>query len=133
MFREMGTVPDPNIVRHARVFERWFRQEMRHHRLWGFVAETPAGEPVAGGLLWLQPRPPSPRFPHRRIPYLMSIYTAPDHRRRGLAARIVAALIDSGRRRGYPRVELFATEAGRSIYTRLGFRATNHMRLDDLL
>jgi GNAT superfamily N-acetyltransferase len=131
LFREMGEVAEPRIVRHQRVFADWFRRELTHRRLWGFLAETPDGEPVAGGLLWLQPRPPSPRFPHRRIPYLLSVYTAPAHRRHGLAGRIVQELIAVSRRGGYPRVELHASSAGRSIYQRLGFRTTNQMRLEE--
>jgi GNAT superfamily N-acetyltransferase len=104
-------------------------RELRARRLWGFVAVTPAGRPVAGGLLWLQPRSPSPRFATTAIPYLFSIYTEPEYRGRGIATRIVQTLVATADARGYPRVELFATEAGRGLYERLGFRPTTHMRL----
>ncbi len=129
MFRAMGDVPDRRIARYGPTFARWFARELRAGHLSGVLVETPEGAAVAGGLLWLQPRPPSPRFAQQRIPYVLSIYTEPAHRRRGLASRVTRALVATARRRGFPRVELHATEIGRPLYERLGFRATNQMRL----
>ncbi len=79
--------------------------------------------------MWLQPRPPSPRFPQQVGPYLFSVFTDPDRRGRGVATRVVRALVKTARERGYPRIELHATESGRGVYERLGFAATTQMRL----
>lgn len=125
----MGDVSSSALRRYLPVFRRWFCRELRGGRLWGFVAEDPSGRAVGGALLWLQPRLPSPRFPHRVGPYVFSVYTEPDHRGRGVASRLVAALVDSAAARGYVRVELHATEMGRSIYERLGFVPTTQMRV----
>jgi GNAT superfamily N-acetyltransferase len=129
MFRDMGEISERKIVRYGPVFNRWFRRELRRGNLSGVLVATPTGEVVAGGLLWRQPRTPSPRFPQQRVPYVMSVYTSPSHRQRGLATRVVRALVATARREGFPRVELHATEVGRGLYTRLGFGATNQMRL----
>ncbi len=79
--------------------------------------------------MWLQPRPPSPRFPQQEGPYLFSVFTDPDLRGRGVGTRVVRALVRTARDRGYARIELHATESGRGVYERLGFVATTQMRL----
>jgi GNAT superfamily N-acetyltransferase len=129
LFRDLGDLPEAAVRRHARAFRPWLRREMRAGRLVGRIAEDPAGRPIGAGLLWFQPRHPSPRFAQTDQPYVLSVYTAPAARRRGAATAIVLDLIEIARGRGYVRVELHATEMGRPLYEKLGFRPTNQMRL----
>ena len=129
LFREMGELPPAAVRRHARAFGPWLLRELRAGRLVGRIAEDANLGPIGGGLLWFQPRHPSPRFPQTDQPYLLSVYTAPAARGRGVATAIVLDLIEIARGRGYVRVDLHATEMGRPLYERLGFRPTNQMRL----
>jgi len=127
----MGEVPEPAIAAYEPRYLAWLRRELRGGRLWGYVAEDPATRrPLGGGLLWLQPRTPSARYPRTESPYLFSIYVEPSARQRGIGSAVTEALVELVRRAGYPRVDLFATDVGRPLYERLGFRPTNHMRLD---
>ncbi|HXW67228.1 MAG TPA: GNAT family N-acetyltransferase [Thermoplasmata archaeon] len=130
LYHDIGGVRTSTLRHYLPRFRRWFLEEFRAGRLSGYLALDGRGRPVASALAWLRPRQPSPRFPHTSIPYVFSVVTAPAYRRRGLASRLVARLVSDARACGYPRVELHATEAGRSIYARQGFRATNEMRLD---
>jgi GNAT superfamily N-acetyltransferase len=130
MLREMSELPAGALRRYGPIFAQWFRDQLRAGNVWGVVAESADGRLVAGGLLWLQPRLPSPRFPQRQTPYVFSVYTEPSARRQGIGRRIVERLIDRATASGYPRVELHATEIGRALYERLGFRSTNQMRLE---
>lgn len=50
------------------------------------------------------------------------IITAPEHQRRGLASRLMRRLEAIGRERGGRDGVLVATEAGRALYERLGWR-----------
>jgi GNAT superfamily N-acetyltransferase len=63
------------------------------------------------------------------LAYVHSVYTEPDHRRHGLARRILEAMIDECRQRGLPRLTLHASDMGRGLYEELGFMPTNEMRL----
>ena len=129
MFLDLEPIA-PGVLRsYRRRFLRWFGQEFRAHRLFGVLAQNPEGRTVASGLLWLQPRHPTPMFPQLHTPYILSVYTEPEDRRRGLGTAIVRSLVETARELGFPRVELHATEVGRGIYYRLGFRPTNQMRL----
>ena len=47
--------------------------------------------------------------------------TPPEHQRKGMARALLSQVIDDYRRRGVERFHLGATEAGRPLYTSLGF------------
>jgi len=130
LFEEMEEHSAESLDRYDPVFTKWYVRELRAGRLTGVVAESESGMPIATGLAWLQPRHPSPRFPHTELPYILQVYTVPDARRRGVAAAIVEALVEEARTNGYPRVLLHATRSGRSVYERLGFEATSEMRIE---
>jgi RimJ/RimL family protein N-acetyltransferase len=89
------------------------------------------GAPVCGGGVQLRPLVPRPgHLDGRPEALILSVWTEPAHRRRGLATRVVGAILDACRELGITRVTLHASDEGRRIYERLGFRQTNEMRLD---
>ena len=52
----------------------------------------------------------------------MNIYTAPQHRRKGLATIILNKLIDSAKEKGITAFELRASKDGEPVYVSEGFR-----------
>ena len=63
--------------------------------------------------------------------FLMNIYTDPAYRRKGIAARIVTALVEDAKARGAGSVLLEATDMGAPLYRKLGFvDAKGYMRLE---
>ncbi len=96
----------------------------------GFVVDGPAGAlPVASAMLWFAPWQPSPRVPNGSMAYVHGVWTEPAHRGHGYAHMLIEAIIAHARARGYLRVVLHASEAGRSIYEKLGFVAGSEMVL----
>ena len=75
----------------------------------------------------------SPINPRRRIrrrrAYVLNMYTEPAHRRRGLAKRVLEAIVVWCREQGFKVVLLHASDAGRPLYRQFGFEPTNEMRL----
>lgn len=65
-----------------------------------------------------------PTFSHPtgKRAHLMNVYTDPARRREGIAFQMVSLLIDEARNRGVTEISLDATEAGRPLYRKLGFR-----------
>ena len=130
------------------VSRRWIARELVAGTFYSWVVELveeaggAAAEPgaaagpahpviVAGGGLQLRPLMPRPGHvcgePEALI---LSMWTEPAHRGRGLATSIVETMLAWCRTRGIRRVTLHASDMGRPIYERLGFAATNEMRLD---
>jgi GNAT superfamily N-acetyltransferase len=56
-----------------------------------------------------------------RLGFVGNMVVAEDHRRRGVGAHVLEAVLEYLRRAGAQRVELFATTAGRPLYERFGF------------
>ena len=65
-----------------------------------------------------------PTFSHPtgKRAHLMNVYTDPARRRQGVAARMVSMLIEEAWNRGVTEISLDATESGRPLYRKLGFR-----------
>jgi GNAT superfamily N-acetyltransferase len=59
---------------------------------------------------------------------IQNVYTQSDWRRRGLAALLIKRILDWTDEQGIDSVVLHASDAGRAVYERLGFLATNEMR-----
>ena len=89
------------------------------------------GVAVAGGGIQLRTLMPRPGYVGGEPEALVvSMWTEPEHRRRGLGRRVITAMLDWCRARGIRRLTLHASTAGRPLYAALGFAPTNEMRLE---
>jgi GNAT superfamily N-acetyltransferase len=87
-------------------------------------------DPIGGGAVWLREAQPRPaRKQVLRIPYLLSVYTDPKHRGKGVASTVVKEAMHWARTNRYPSMTLHASEMGRKIYSGLGWRNTSEMRV----
>jgi GNAT superfamily N-acetyltransferase len=89
------------------------------------------GQIVAGGGLQLRTLQPRPGFVRGEPEGLVvSMWTEPSHRRRGLGSLVLDAILQWCRARRIRRLTLHASDEGRPLYERFGFRPTNEMRLE---
>jgi ribosomal protein S18 acetylase RimI-like enzyme len=65
---------------------------------------------------------PTYAHPSGRRAHLMNVWTNKDYRRQGIAEKLVTMLIEEARGRGVSEISLDATEAGRPLYRKLGFK-----------
>lgn len=128
MLEDMGRYPLELFDQHDRDYEPWARERMQNGLLIGFAIDE-AGRVVASGCLWLKERQPVPGYAGGRVPYLMSLFTERDCRRRGHAEAILRAAVDWSRERGHPLVTLHASAMGRTLYEKYGFAVGNEMQL----
>ena len=89
----------------------------------GIVHKTESGGVV------IDQHPPGPSNLSGQIGYIMNLVTIPSHRRRGIAQRVMRAMMKWLAERDIHRVTLHATEEGRPLYQELGFVDNNEMRL----
>lgn len=78
----------------------------------------------AGGVSFFQVTP-TYHNPSGKKAYIMNMYTAPSHRRRGIAWHTLDLLVGEARRAG-AAVSLEATAAGRPLYEKYGFVKMEH-------
>ncbi|WIB76018.1 GNAT family N-acetyltransferase [Curtobacterium sp. MCPF17_002] len=76
------------------------------------------------GVAWLGlvPRPPTPDRPRGRLTAdVQTVYVHPELRGRGVAKRLVTALLDVADELGVERTSVHSSSEGETLYRRLGF------------
>ena len=139
MFEEMGEVPAEAFeILRMKSRER-LRDLLTRGEYIGWLA-VPARQPdiIAGGagvqLREVLPHPFSRakdgnKIAEGRHAIIINVFTEPDWRRQGVAVLLLQTIIDWARAERLDRLVLHASDAGRSLYARLGFVGTNEMRL----
>ncbi len=95
----------------------------------GWLVQEHDGRVVAGGGIIMLPYHSSPRDPSPQRAWIVNMYTEPEHRRQGLARRLMNVMVEWCRGQRMGDVYLHASDEGRPLYDSLGFTPTNEMRL----
>lgn len=135
MFQEMGEVsPDTFEIFRAKSRERLHDLLTRGEYKGWLAISAQQPDIIAGGAgVQLREVLPHPKEGNKiaegRQAVIINVFTEPDWRRQGVAVRLLQTIIAWARAERLDRLVLHASEAGRSLYTRLGFVGTNEMRL----
>ena len=131
MWEEIGGPTRAELDRADPAYRRWVVRETRAHRFIGFLVEDAKGRAAGSGAVWLQPAQPRPgRLSRLHMPYILSMFTEPEFRGRGVASRLVRAMVRWATLHGYRRIFLHASSMGHPVYATLGFSDGNEMRLE---
>ncbi len=127
MFAEIHTLNESLMTALERRSASWTERMIREGKYYGWIT-TDGDRPVASAGLLILDWPPHPFDPEGELRgYLLNVYVEPEYRKRGLAHELVERCMAEARRRGIRVVTLHSSQAGRPIYERFGFRATNEM------
>ena len=142
MWFDMGYKNKAELDAADRVYRRWAKPRLKTGALVGFIVEAD-GQIAGSGCLWLRPVQPVPvpgrpgftcpeyhRGKGGRQPYLFSMYTEHAFRGKGVATMIVEESIRWAKAKGFQRITLHASDMGKSIYEKFGFKQTWEMKLD---
>jgi GNAT superfamily N-acetyltransferase len=84
---------------------------------------------VGGGAIVIARWPSHPNDLQCRRATILNVYTHREFRRRGVARRLMQAMIAWCKKEGFTFVTLHASKHGRPLYESLGFETSNEMRL----
>jgi ribosomal protein S18 acetylase RimI-like enzyme len=112
-----GASPE-EIVEHNR---RYFREHLPAGDFVAFVAEAEAAIVGTSGIV-IYRAPPTQGNPTGIEGYVMNMYTVPAFRGKGIATRLLDRLVEHVRGLGGHRAWLRASDSGRPVYHRYGFR-----------
>lgn len=93
------------------------------------VAEV-QGEVAATAFLIMGERPANPAFPTGKTGTVFNVLTYPAHRRKGYASRLIAELMEQAAVRGVTYVDLLATQDGKPVYEKLGFKVARYTAMN---
>jgi len=136
MFRDMGQLAAHLEEPLEQATAAWLREALPRGEYLAWVAEekgTP-GRVFGGAGAQLRPILPRPRPGVDDLELgpeaiVLNVYVEPAWRRRGVAEALMRAVLGALAERAIRRVVLHASDEGRRLYERLGFLATNEMRL----
>jgi ribosomal protein S18 acetylase RimI-like enzyme len=122
MFRDAGS-DEQSLAVMTENFRPWLEPRLADGSYFGFILIA-TGEPAGGVGLMLIDWPPHPLHPAQdRRGYVLNLFVEPEHRRKGLARRLMRLAEDELSRRGVSLLVLHATEKGRPLYSDLGWVA----------
>jgi len=127
MFLSMPNPSDIVLEQMSRAFEPWVKQRIADGRYLGWVVEEDGRTAGSAGML-LVDWPPHPLHPgSNQRGYLLNVFVEPQFRKRGIAHSLIKNCLTQARQRSVRVVTLHASDAGRSVYEKLGFRSTSEM------
>jgi GNAT superfamily N-acetyltransferase len=129
MFRDMGDGTPEELDRMVEVTTPWLAQALANGSYRHWLALDGSGRIAGGGGVFLYPWPPNPKDPFAERAVILNVYTEPEFRKRGIARQIMLTILAWVKERSLRSVNLHASDEGRALYEKLGFRATNEMRL----
>ena len=125
LFEIGGDVSDVPDVRLREELLNYFQDNIPDEKFIAWVAED-EGSIVATSGLCFYTVPPSHRNFSGKTAYIMNMYTHPSFRRRGIASELFSRIMKEASSRGYRRVVLHATDAGKQLYSKFGFAEGNN-------
>jgi GNAT superfamily N-acetyltransferase len=128
MFRDMGGAAE-ELDRMAEVASPWLAQALADGSYHHWLALDDSGRVAGGGGVLLCPWPANPEDPCTQRAVILNVYTEPEFRKRGIARQIMLTILAWVKEQGFRSVNLHASDEGRPLYEKLGFEATNEMRL----
>jgi ribosomal protein S18 acetylase RimI-like enzyme len=110
-------------------FRLWLPPKLASGDYFGWMVEHDRHVVAGLGMIVID-WPPHPSHPTQDVRgYILNVYVAPEHRRRGLAEQLMARAKLEGERRGLDYLVLHATDMGRPMYEKLGWKQTAEMGL----
>jgi GNAT superfamily N-acetyltransferase len=134
MFREMGEVPTDDLARELLdKSTAALAATLADGTYVGWFAVSDDDKVIAGAGAHIKPQ--LPRMSHDRarvevtqVPLVVNVYTEREYLGQGVARALMRVLMKWASTLGADRVVLHASDAGRPLYTSLGFNPTNEMR-----
>src|SRR5262249_4075806 len=127
--RDMGELPLADVEHFERETTPWIAERMARGEYLGWLVEYEL-RVVAGGGVLIRDLWPTPRIQHAaRSAHVVSIYTEPEHRRRGVARLVMETILGWCAENDIALMTLSAAPDGRALYEQMGFTSdTRAMR-----
>jgi len=129
MFRDMGEGTVEELDRMVEVAGPWLARALADGSYRHWLAVDSSGCVRGGGGVVLCPWPANPKDPCTQRAVILNVYTEPEFRKQGIARQIMLIILAWLKQKGFQGANLHASDAGRPLYEKLGFEATNEMRL----
>lgn len=132
MFQDMGIIDHVEAVTLEAASLEYLLKAIDSEEYLAWLIESGDKTAAGGGLIIRRLLPRPGHMDGGFEAHILNIYTEPSHRRRGLARKIMTAMLDWCTQQGIKRITLHASDEGRPLYENLGFKQTNEMRFETI-
>ncbi|HEX2946749.1 MAG TPA: GNAT family N-acetyltransferase [Clostridia bacterium] len=118
--RDTGTMAvDPAVFR--RLTYDYFNKHLSDDSYISWIACDEDRIVATSGLCFYY-APPTYRNLSGTTAYIMNVYTRPEYRKRGIATKLMEYIVQEAKCRGCSKITLNASDMGRPLYGKLGFK-----------
>jgi GNAT superfamily N-acetyltransferase len=131
LFAEKGVSSLEEVQDIRTKLEEYFTEHLNN----GFIAiiAENENEVLATAFMSIVERPPLIAFSSYLVGTVYNVFTYPQHRRKGIATKVMTELLSEAKLLGVAAVDLNATEKGKPLYENLGFRVSNYTSMNKVL
>ncbi len=104
--------------------KKYFKAAFKEKSFAAWVAKE-GGKIIATSGLCFYKIPPNNSCPNGKAAYIQNMYTKPEYRKKGIAKALFSKIIDEAKTWGCSKVLLNATDAGKPLYEKFGFKESN--------
>lgn len=119
LYDSFDTISESQKSSIERELPKYFLKHLGNDMM-AFVAKD-NGKIIATAMLVMVEKPANPRFITGRIGEVLSVYTCPEYRRRGIGKQVMMMVLNYAKEQKLDIVELKATKSGYPLYKQLGF------------
>jgi GNAT superfamily N-acetyltransferase len=130
MFHDMGFTHPSALDAMQCTSEGFIKEALTDGSYHQWFAEISGSQVIGGVAVLTHPWVSSPVNPRPQKAYVLNMYVYPEFRGKGVAQGLMRRAIQWCREEGFRSAYLHASEMGKPLYERLGFRPTNEMRLE---
>lgn len=127
MFADMRDAPESILAEMARNFEPWVRRMIAEDKYAGWITSDGNRQIGSAGLLILDWAPHFLDPTGEKRGYILNIFVEKEYRGQGIATMLTREGLNEAQRRGIRVIALHASEKGKPVYEKLGFRSSNEM------
>ena len=119
MIDDFGSITDYEKECMEKQLPDYFKRRLGKELI-AFVARA-EGRLVAAAYLLIIEKPANPFLPNGLDSEVLSVYTEPEYRGKGICSTLMTNMIEYSKEHGLSRIDLVATSDGYPIYKKLGF------------
>jgi len=108
----------------------YFNENMKMDKFTAWIAFDAAKIVGTSGICFYT-LPPSVTNFTGKTAYIMNMYTMEQYRNKGIASKLFEKVVYEAKSRGCKKIYLHATESGRPLYKKFGFKETNNEMVYD--
>jgi GNAT superfamily N-acetyltransferase len=99
----------------------YFNKHLKDNSFAAFIAFEDEALIATSGVCFYEV-PPNPGAPNGKVAYIQNMYTIPQYRKQGFASKLFTLVVEEAKQRSCTKITLNATDMGKPLYLKFGFK-----------